>query len=281
MPARRGRGFAVVASEVRKLAERSIRSTESIQEIIAAVQDETNATILATEQGAKQAREVGELMGSTVDVLDESIRATDQQKEAAEQVSVAMVEIRTAAEQLAAEQTERTATAERVDGLVEELERGLVELAAVGGNGSAAALGNGGEPGMSGLHVRVRVAGEDYALPMLRCSRSPRSVRSPPYRAPGRPSWESRTCVARCSPWSTSRTCFGLAALTRRAHRDGREWGPQRRPGGGLGERRRALPEASEETESRHLFGAARRRRPRRRDGRRLGARCASGAARA
>jgi hypothetical protein len=140
-----GRGFAVVASEVRKLAERSIRSTESVHEIVAAVQDETNATILATEQGAKQAREVGELMRSTADVLDESIRATDQQKEAAEQVAVAMVEIRTAAEQLASEQSERTVTAERVDGLVEELERGLVELAAVGADGPSAARGNGGE----------------------------------------------------------------------------------------------------------------------------------------
>ena len=66
---------------------------------------------MATEQGASQAREVGELMSSTADVLDESIRATEQQKEAAEQVSAAMVEIRTAAEQLAAEQQERTGTA--------------------------------------------------------------------------------------------------------------------------------------------------------------------------
>jgi methyl-accepting chemotaxis protein len=141
-----GRGFAVVASEVRKLAERSIRSTESIQEIVTAVQDETNATILATEQGAKQAREVGELMRSTVDVLDESIRATDQQKEAAEQVAVAMVEIRTAAEQLAEEQRDRTATAERVDGLVEALEGKLRELAAAGGNGTGPANAGNGVP---------------------------------------------------------------------------------------------------------------------------------------
>jgi methyl-accepting chemotaxis protein len=133
-----GRGFAVVASEVRKLAERSIRSTESIQEIVVAVQDETNATILATEQGAKQAREVGELMRSTVDVLDESIRATDQQKEAAEQVAGAMVEIRTAAEHLASEQHERTVAAERVDGLVHDLEQMLARHGLVPGDAVAA-----------------------------------------------------------------------------------------------------------------------------------------------
>jgi methyl-accepting chemotaxis protein len=141
-----GRGFAVVASEVRKLAERSIRSTESIREIIAAVQDETNATIMATEQGTKQAREVGELMRSTVDVLDESIRATDQQKEAAEQVSGAMVEIRTAAEQLAAEQQQRAASAERVNPLVDDLEHKLGELSALSENGSAPAAAGNGKP---------------------------------------------------------------------------------------------------------------------------------------
>ena len=117
-----GKGFAVVASEVRKLAERSIRSTDQIREIITATQNETNATIMATEQGAKQAREVGELMGSTSEVLEESLRATEQQREAADQVSSAMVEIRTAAGQLSVEQQQRTATAHQVEELVGELE---------------------------------------------------------------------------------------------------------------------------------------------------------------
>ncbi len=132
-----GKGFAVVASEVRKLAERSIRSTEEIREIITAAQDETNATILATEQGAKRAREVGVLMGSTADVLEESLRATQQQQEAADQVSQAMVQIRSAAEQLAAEQHQRTVAAQTVTEAVADLFMRLEEFSANGRDADA------------------------------------------------------------------------------------------------------------------------------------------------
>jgi methyl-accepting chemotaxis protein len=120
-----GKGFAVVAAEVRKLAERSVQSTGSISEIISAVRAETNATIAATEQGARQAREVGELMVSTASMLEESILATQQQKSGADQVDAAIQQIGEAAAQLAAEQTQRSATSELLENLVAEVESAL------------------------------------------------------------------------------------------------------------------------------------------------------------
>ena len=57
----------------------------------------------------------------------------------AEQVSAAMVQIRTAAEQLAAEGRQRAAASETVNGLIGDLEEGLEELNRLAAEGAAEA----------------------------------------------------------------------------------------------------------------------------------------------
>jgi methyl-accepting chemotaxis protein len=118
-----GKGFTVVAAEIRKLAERSGRSTESIREIITRVQEATNETILATERGARQADEIAELMQRSSVDLEDSRRAAEQQRAATEQVADALSGIRGAVTQLSAEQDGRLATTRRVEDLTEDLTR--------------------------------------------------------------------------------------------------------------------------------------------------------------
>jgi Methyl-accepting chemotaxis protein (MCP) signalling domain len=151
-----GRGFAVVAAEVRKLAERSIRSTGSIREIVTAVQEQTNATILATEQGSKQARSVEQLMGTSVESMEDSLRASAQQRDTADQVATTMQQIRAAAEQLAQEGVGRAGLAEQVEDAAAGLERILGEygISLNGGSNGAHPADDGAAravPGRAGL----------------------------------------------------------------------------------------------------------------------------------
>jgi methyl-accepting chemotaxis protein len=101
-----GRGFAVVASEVRKLAERAQESTGQIQAIVAQIQSETNATILASEDGAKQVTEGSLLARDVVNALERISGMVDETTTAAKEISIATQQQRSASDQVVSAMTQ-------------------------------------------------------------------------------------------------------------------------------------------------------------------------------
>ena len=101
-----GRGFAVVAAEVRKLAERSSESAGQIQSIVTQIQAETNATILASEQGAREVHAGAELARDVVGALEKISGMVDETTTAAKEISIATQQQRSASDQVVSAMTQ-------------------------------------------------------------------------------------------------------------------------------------------------------------------------------
>ncbi len=101
-----GRGFAVVASEIRKLAERSQESAGQIQAIVTQIQAETSATILASEEGAKEVHSGAALAREVVDALERISGMVDETTTAAKEISIATQQQRSASDQVVSAMTQ-------------------------------------------------------------------------------------------------------------------------------------------------------------------------------
>ncbi|MBF0594130.1 MAG: methyl-accepting chemotaxis protein [Candidatus Omnitrophica bacterium] len=120
-----GRGFAVVAEEVRKLAERSAKSTEEIRQLIIEIKSETNATILGIEDSAKWVSKGVDMIRETVLSAKEISVATQQQKVASEQTVLAMQGINDVTREFAATTKQASSSAASLNDLAQRLKKAI------------------------------------------------------------------------------------------------------------------------------------------------------------
>ncbi len=130
-----GRGFAVVADEVRKLAERSSRSTKEIADLIAQVQGGTQEAVEAmaqgtqeVEAGARLAEEAGDALKNILSSVQESASqmthiasAVKEMEAASRQVVDLMDSISAVVEESTAATQEMAASGQVVGGSVDKI----------------------------------------------------------------------------------------------------------------------------------------------------------------
>ena len=117
-----GRGFAVVADEVRKLAERSSASTEEIDRLIRATQNDASLAVAGMDKSASAVRAGSRAMASSSETFGEIITIIQGLLEKINEVATSSQEVSASSEEVAASTEEQSAAVEEIAASTEELE---------------------------------------------------------------------------------------------------------------------------------------------------------------
>jgi methyl-accepting chemotaxis protein len=135
-----GRGFAVVADEVRKLAERTVKATGEIDNMIGNIQKEVGNSVKDMDKGVKLAEDgskmvgnlkisLGEIIDGVVEIADKITAvasAVDEQSATSQEISNSMADIAAVAQESSSIAAENHMQAERLRELAKEL-KNIVE----------------------------------------------------------------------------------------------------------------------------------------------------------
>lgn len=126
-----GRRFSVVAEEVRRLAQRSQESVDSVRNLLDEFASSIRATVVATEEGSKEAtrvleraraaeiaiEELREAAGDSARVAREISQATQQQNAASDEVVLTLKEVNHVVQRMADRLKQFSDTADRLNQL--------------------------------------------------------------------------------------------------------------------------------------------------------------------
>jgi methyl-accepting chemotaxis protein len=124
-----GKGFAVVAEEVRKLAEESQTAAASISGLIAEIQQETETTVRAVEDGAVRTEESAATVEAARDSFQQIGASVEDMRSRIDRIVAATGEVAAVAQQSSASTEEVSASTEQTSASAQEIAASAQELA--------------------------------------------------------------------------------------------------------------------------------------------------------
>ena len=134
-----GRGFAVVATEIRKLADESKRSAAQITELVSEIQDATNSTVMATEEGSKSVEAAIRQVESAGEAFDKLYAAVNRANDSVAQITLNLQQQASGVEQVETAMTSLQEGSNQIDAGIKSTQGEVERLAVVMGELTALA----------------------------------------------------------------------------------------------------------------------------------------------